>query len=89
MTRALLSAENMCRAQQILRDTGCGAADACSINMTFLEQEGDRLFHNAEMGPAEVTGNESLLNILTLSPGESLIHCNTLVSNFISLCIIY
>lgn len=77
MTRALLSAENMARAQQILRDNGCGAADGCSINMTFLEQEGDRLFHNAEMGPAEVGGNESLLNILTASPGESIIHCNT------------
>lgn len=67
----------MCEAQRILRDRGTGAADGCSINMTFLEQEGDRLFHNAEMGPAEIGSDESQLNILTISPGEYSIHCNT------------
>lgn len=38
ITRALLSSENFVQAQQILRDTGVGAADGCSINMTFLRQ---------------------------------------------------
>jgi hypothetical protein len=37
ITRALLSAENFVQAQQILRDTGVGAADGCSINMTFIK----------------------------------------------------
>ncbi|XP_053691181.1 uncharacterized protein LOC128739705 [Sabethes cyaneus] len=74
ITRALLSAENFVQAQQILRDTGVGAADGCSINMTFLNQEGDRLFHNAEMGPAE--RDQSQLNILTASPGEYIVHAN-------------
>ncbi|KAF2884225.1 hypothetical protein ILUMI_21960 [Ignelater luminosus] len=76
ITRALLSAENFAQAQQILRDPGCGAADGCSINMTFLQQEGDRLFHNAEMAPADESKN-SQLNILTASPGEQLMHCNS------------
>ncbi|XP_017779046.1 PREDICTED: uncharacterized protein LOC108564492 [Nicrophorus vespilloides] len=75
LTRALLSAENFEQAQKILRDSGCGAGDGCSINLTFLNQEGDRLFHNAEMGPADY-GNESQLNILTASPGEHLLHTN-------------
>ncbi|KAG5684573.1 hypothetical protein PVAND_013798 [Polypedilum vanderplanki] len=77
ITRALLSAENFVQAQQILRDYGTGAADGCSINMTFLKQEGNRVFHNAEMGPAiKPNDNESQLNILTVSPGECIIHCN-------------
>uniref|UniRef100_A0A1B6DIH8 Peptidase C45 hydrolase domain-containing protein n=2 Tax=Clastoptera arizonana TaxID=38151 RepID=A0A1B6DIH8_9HEMI len=75
LTRALLSAENMVQAQQILHDTDCGAAEGVSVNMTFLNQDGDRLFHNAEVGPALST-KESPLNILTASPGEHLFHCN-------------
>lgn len=39
-------------------------------------QEGDRLFHNAEMGPSESGQNQSQLNILTASPGEHIIHAN-------------
>lgn len=37
ITRALLSAPNFEQAQKILRDNGVGAADGCSINMTFLK----------------------------------------------------
>lgn len=37
ITRALLSAENFVQAQLILRDNGVGAADGCSVNMTFLK----------------------------------------------------
>ncbi|KAJ9586090.1 hypothetical protein L9F63_020287, partial [Diploptera punctata] len=79
LTRALLAAENFAQAQQILRDVGCGAADAFSINMTFLNQEGDRLFHNAEVGPAVDGTNESPLNIFTASPGEHIYHCNKML----------
>ncbi|KAJ8938519.1 hypothetical protein NQ314_011462 [Rhamnusium bicolor] len=75
LTRALLSAENFAQAQQILRDAGCGAGNGCSVNMTFLNQEGNRLFHNAEMGPADKC-DESQLNIFTASPGENIFHCN-------------
>lgn len=39
-------------------------------------QEGDRVFHNAEMGPAIDKNKESQLNILTVSPGECIMHCN-------------
>ncbi|XP_050301280.1 uncharacterized protein LOC126739568 [Anthonomus grandis grandis] len=77
ITRALLSAENFAQAQQILRDRGCGAGDGCSINMTFIKQEGDRLFHNVEMGPATAKEAESQLNILTVSPGECSFHTNS------------
>lgn len=37
ITRALLSADTFEKAQKILRDSGTGAADGCSINMTFLK----------------------------------------------------
>ncbi|XP_055304139.1 beta-alanyl-dopamine/carcinine hydrolase [Sitodiplosis mosellana] len=76
ITRALLSVPNFEQAQKILRDTGVGAADGCSINMTFLKQEGDRLFHNIEMGPAAPGENQSQLNVLTISSGESIVHAN-------------
>ncbi|XP_054276013.1 beta-alanyl-dopamine/carcinine hydrolase-like [Macrosteles quadrilineatus] len=75
LTRALLAAENLLQAQQILRDAGVGAAEGVSINMTFLSQEGDRVFHNAEVGPA-LNAKESPLSILTVSPGELFFHTN-------------
>lgn len=75
ITRALLAAENFVQAQQILRDSGCGSAEGISINMTFLLQDGNRMFHNAEVGPA-TSGKESQLSILTASPGEHFFHCN-------------
>lgn len=76
LARALLSAENYVEAQQILRNEGCGAAEGFSVNMTFLTQEGDRMFHNAEIGPCEPDATQSQLNILTVSPGENTAHCN-------------
>lgn len=77
--RALLGIDNLVEAQRILRDRGSGAADGCSVNMTFLRQEGDRLFHNAEMAPSEPlpAPQESQLSVLTVSPGEHIIHTNT------------
>lgn len=76
MTRALLAAQNYVQAQQILRNEGYGAAEGFSVNMTFLTQEGDRMFHNAEVGPVEEDAQHSQLNILTVSPGENTAHCN-------------
>ncbi|RXG69601.1 hypothetical protein Avbf_01653 [Armadillidium vulgare] len=76
LTRALLSAESMVEAQNILRDRGMGSADAFSVNMIFTKQEGDHVFHNAEVGPAEDC-LESPLSVLTISPGEFLVHTNT------------
>ncbi|RLU16112.1 hypothetical protein DMN91_011871 [Ooceraea biroi] len=60
-----------CLAQETLRNEGCGAAEGFSVNMTFLAQEGDRMFHNAEVGPAEADSARSQLNVLTVSPGEN------------------
>ncbi|XP_032668197.1 uncharacterized protein LOC116842712 isoform X2 [Odontomachus brunneus] len=76
LTRALLGVENFVQAQQTLRNEGYGAAEGFSVNMTFLAQEGDRMFHNAEVGPAEADAARSQLNILTISPGENTSHCN-------------
>ncbi|XP_029171695.1 uncharacterized protein LOC114941015 isoform X2 [Nylanderia fulva] len=76
LTRALLGVKNFVQAQQILRNEGYGAAEGFSVNMTFLAQEGDRMFHNAEVGPAEANGVRSQLNILSVSPGENTSHCN-------------
>ncbi|XP_064101131.1 beta-alanyl-dopamine/carcinine hydrolase-like [Macrobrachium nipponense] len=75
LCRALLSAETMMAAQDILRDRQTGSADGFSVNMSFTKQEGDHLFHNAEVGPAEDC-DESPISILTISPGEHLIHTN-------------
>ncbi|XP_029670506.1 uncharacterized protein LOC115239865 isoform X1 [Formica exsecta] len=76
LTRALLGVENFVQAQKTLRNEGFGAAEGFSVNMTFLAQEGDRMFHNAEVGPAEADIARSQLNILTVSPGENTSHCN-------------
>ncbi|XP_043287183.1 uncharacterized protein tan [Venturia canescens] len=76
LTRALLGVENYVQAQQTLRNVGFGAAEGFSVNMTFLVQEGDRMFHNAEVGPAEPNIDESQLSMLTASPGENISHCN-------------
>lgn len=48
----------------------------CRLSILLNRQEGDRLFHNAEMGPAEKGTNQSQLNIFTASPGEHIIHAN-------------
>ncbi|KAJ1523424.1 hypothetical protein ONE63_001286 [Megalurothrips usitatus] len=76
LARALLAADNFAAAQQVLRDEGCGSGDAISINMTFLDQEGDRMFHNAEVGPACGGDCRSELSILSCSPGEHIFHTN-------------
>nr|CAH0106005.1 unnamed protein product [Daphnia galeata] len=74
LTRAMLSARNLVEAQAILRDRGSGSSHGFCVNMSFMKQEGPILFHSAEVGPAE--NNESQLSILTISPGESHVHCN-------------
>lgn len=76
ITRALLSAPTFEQAQKVLRDNGVGAGDGCSINMTFLKQEGERVFHNVEMGPSEPGQDMSQLNVFTASSGEHIIHAN-------------
>lgn len=86
ITRALLSASTFEQAQKILRDSGVGAGDGCSINMTFLKQDGDRLFHNIEMAPSEPGQNQSQLNVLTASRGEHLIHANKYVGIRLDIC---
>ncbi|XP_054012976.1 beta-alanyl-dopamine/carcinine hydrolase [Hylaeus anthracinus] len=76
ITRGLLAAENYLQAQQILKNDGFGAAEGFSVNMTFLTQQGDRMFHNAEIGPCKIDDTQSQLNILTIGPGENTAHCN-------------
>lgn len=50
-------------------------------------QDGDRLFHNAEMGPTDGAQNQSQLNVFTASPGEHIIHCNKCVFTFVHISI--
>ncbi|XP_063986303.1 beta-alanyl-dopamine/carcinine hydrolase isoform X1 [Diachasmimorpha longicaudata] len=76
LARSLLGVANFEQAQKTLRNKGYGAAEGFSVNMTFLDQEGDRMFHNAEVGPVEIDSNESQLSIYTASPGENITHCN-------------
>lgn len=72
----MLSAENFDQALDILRDSGVGAADGCSINLKFLNNFNERKFHNIEIGPALPSKNESQLDIMTVGAGEISIHCN-------------
>lgn len=83
LCRALLACSNMFEACEVLRDEDAGASDGFSVNMIFARQEGQPLFHNAEVAPPTTkdptkAGNqtESLLSVLTLSQGETLTHCN-------------
>lgn len=76
ITRALLSAENYDQALEIIKDCGVGSADACSINLTFLNDFDERKFHNIEMGPVLPLKSESQLDILTVGAGETSLHCN-------------
>lgn len=80
LTRALLAAENFTQAECILRDTGCGAGDGCSVNITFLNERDDAgriIFRNIEMAPARDNEYESALDVLNVLEGEHVIHCNT------------
>ncbi|KAL1117489.1 hypothetical protein AAG570_004812 [Ranatra chinensis] len=77
LTRALLRCRSLRCVEDVLRDCGAGAADAVSINLTFLDQEGDRLFHNIEVAPPSPSSpQESNMSVLTLSPGEYGYHFN-------------
>ena len=76
----------MFEACEILRDEGAGTSDGISVNMTFVNQEGVPLFHNAEVAPYAAPSTdqltipmeqrESQISVLTLGQGESLTHCN-------------
>lgn len=74
MTRALLTAENFSQAQQILQDSGCGAGDGCSVNLTFLN-EPERQFYNIEIAPNNNL-KETQLNVRKAGRDEHLMHCN-------------
>lgn len=83
----MLAAENYEQAIEILNDSGVGAADACSINLTFLNDFDERKFHNIEMGPALPSTNESQLNIHTVGAGEVSIHCNNFMRLKVPECV--
>lgn len=72
-------------AMDIVNDEGAGTSDGFGVNMIFGKQEGAPLFHNAEVAPPKVSDTlapsgsqetESQMSVLTLSPGEELVHCN-------------
>jgi hypothetical protein len=85
----MLAARNFVKAESILQDHGCGAADAVSINMTCLKQEGDRMFHNIEVAPAIPPALESTMSVLNISPREHIYHCNKYVISSLPTIIIY
>lgn len=76
MARALLGATDYDEAQQILKNDGFGSAEGFSVNMTFLTQEGNRMFYNVEVGPCDNDAIQSQLNVLNVNPGENTFHCN-------------
>ena len=72
----MLAAENYEQVIEILKDSGVGSADGCSINLTFVNDFDERKFYNIEMGPALPSMNESQLDIVIVGDGETLLHCN-------------
>lgn len=76
LCRALLSANNLTQVENILKDKGCGSAVGFSVNVTFLDEPGDRLFYNFEVGPSSTFSDESLLNKICIKPGDHYFHCN-------------
>lgn len=87
ITRALLAAESYDQAIEIIRDTGVGAADGCSINLTMLNKYDERKFYNIEMGPALPTVDESQIDVRIYEAGESSIHCNNFLRLKVTECI--
>lgn len=59
---------------QIVKDSGVGAADACSINFAFINENNRTKFYNIEMGPG--LKDESKFDIKDVKANETFIHCN-------------
>ncbi|XP_055389503.1 beta-alanyl-dopamine/carcinine hydrolase [Condylostylus longicornis] len=76
LTRSLLSSDSYEQALTILKDSGIGAADACSINLTFLKNNDAKMCYNIEMGPVDGDGTESQLDIREIPIGDHSFHCN-------------
>ncbi|CAK1554038.1 unnamed protein product [Leptosia nina] len=74
ITRALLSAKNFEDAEKILTDEGLGAANGCSVNMIWTDENGQRSLYNVEMAP-DLTADKSLLNVKKFE-NEVTIHTN-------------
>lgn len=74
LTRALLAAENFEQVKKILRNEGTGAADGCSINLTFLKDDNERIFYNIEIAPGD--DNETRMDILPIPRSGYKLHCN-------------
>ncbi|XP_026464443.1 uncharacterized protein LOC113367028 [Ctenocephalides felis] len=76
--RALLAAKSIRDVKCILEDAGCGAADAFSVNATFLDDK-PRVFYNIEVAPADDDQDQSLIDATCAGPGKNLVHCNRLL----------
>lgn len=46
------------------------------MEIVFCREKGGRVFHNIEMGPAEIGQKQSQLNVLAAKSGEHLVHTN-------------
>lgn len=73
----MLAADTLEKSLEIVRDLGVGAANACSINLTFLKAKpADMKIYNIEMGPGNDA--ESVVDCLELDERAGYyIHCNT------------
>ncbi|XKL59559.1 hypothetical protein PGB90_000575 [Kerria lacca] len=76
LCRALLTAKNLSDIENILKDKGCGSSVGFSVNATFLDEPGERIFYNFEVGPSSTNSDESVLNKLVIKRGEHSFHCN-------------
>ena len=81
MCRALLAAKNVSQVENILRDKGCGSAVGVSVNLTFLDEPGDRVFYNFEVGAATPSTDESVIAKFSVEQGNHSFHCNKYVCN--------
>jgi len=79
IARALLGAETLEQALNVLRNPSYGIADGFNINMYFAKQMGPQVVYSVEVGPGQNGKKESELDILEVPVNDSYFHCNRFV----------
>ncbi|XP_066157012.1 beta-alanyl-dopamine/carcinine hydrolase [Euwallacea fornicatus] len=76
IARALLATRNFSESLEIMQNSGGGAGDGCSFNVTFLKEPGK--FYNIEMAPTLTDqGDESELDVMLIDSGNYSYHANS------------
>lgn len=78
--RELLAADSIESVIKTLETRGIGIADAMSVNLTFLNDPGERVLYNIEVSPDyPKPTDKSVLSIQKVCPGDVLFHANKFI----------